>query len=232
MEPTAKTPPARVRIRRIPKNASYDRASVNRVLDRGRVGHVSFGDEGQPYCIPTLFARIEDRVLIHGSSASRMVRLLSAGAPACLTVTLFDGWVLARSAFETGVNYESVTLLGCFRTIADSRKLAELQAFMEVVLPGRWSEVRPPSAQELKATAILELEIGEASVKAHRGPPDDDLSADAALDVWAGTIPVAERYGAPVPSPALREGIPLSPSVERLAATSPPPPGSGRDGRV
>jgi len=216
MAPAHDTPSARVRVRRIPKNASYDRASVNRVLDRGRVAHVSFNDEGQPYCIPTLFARVEDRVLIHGSSASRMVRLLSAGAPACLTVTLFDGWVLARSAFETGVNYESVTLLGCFRTIGDTRKLAELEAFMEVVLPGRWSEVRAPSRQELKATAILELEIAEASVKAHDGPPDDDDSEDATLDVWAGNVPVSESTGSPVASPGLREGIPLDPSVRRL----------------
>jgi len=151
-----------------------------------------------------------------------MVRLLSSGAPACLTVTLFDGWVLARSAFETGVNYESVTLLGCFRAIDETRKLAALETFMEAVLPGRWAEVRPPSRQELKATAILELEIGEASVKAHDGPPDDDLSPDAELDVWAGTVPVTERSGAPLASPALREGIPVSPSVRRLAGPSPP----------
>jgi len=209
-------PSDRVRIRRIPKNARYDAASVHRVLDRGRIAHVSFSDGGQPYCIPTLYARVGERVLIHGSSASRMVRLLSTGVPACLTVTLFDGWVLARSAFETGVDYESAVILGRFRAVDDARKLAELEAFMEVVLPGRWSEVRAPSRQELKATAILELEIAEASVKAHDGPPDDDDSEDATLDVWAGNVPVSESTGSPVASPGLREGIPLDPSVRRL----------------
>jgi len=222
MGSTSRATSARVKVRRIPKNASYDRASVDRVLDRGRVAHVSFDDEGQPYCIPTLYARLGDRVLIHGSSASRMVRLLSAGAPACLTVTLFDGWVFARSAFETGVDYESVTLLGCFRAVGETDKLAELEAFMEAVLPGRWAEVRPPSRQELKATAVLELEIREASVKRHDGPPDDDLTPDAELDIWAGTVPVAECLGAPAGSPALREGIPVSPSVQRLASTPSP----------
>ena len=217
MGPTAGTPSARVRIRRIPKNARYDVESVRRVLDRGRIAHVSFSDEGQPYCIPTLYARVGERVLVHGSSASRMVRLLSTGVPACLTVTLFDGWVLARSAFETGADYESAIVLGSFRAVEEARKCAELEAFMEVVLPGRWAEVRAPSRQELKATAILELEVAEASVKAHNGPPDDDGSEDAALEVWAGNLPLGRRLGSPVPSPGLREGIPLDPSVRRLA---------------
>lgn len=195
---------------------------MHRVLDRGRVAHVSFAEQCQPYCIPTLYARVEDRVLIHGSSASRMVKLLSAGHPACLTVTLFDGWVLARSAFETGVNYESVTLLGCFTAIGEAHKPARLEAFMEKVLPGRWGEVRPPSRQELKATAILELAIAEASVKTRTGPPDDDGSPDAELEVWAGTIAVTERLGDPVPSPGLHDGIGVDASVRRLARSSPP----------
>ena len=221
MEPSPSTRSARVCVRRIPKNARYDLDSVHRVLDRGRVAHVSFNDGGQPYCIPTLYARVEDRVLIHGSSASRMVKVLSAGEPACLTVTLFDGWVLARSAFETGVNYESVTLLGRFTAIDEAHKPARLEAFMEAVLPGRWAEVRPPSKQELKATAILELAIAEASVKASTGPPDDDDSPDAELKVWAGTVPVVERLGDPVPSPGLHDGIPVDASVQRLAGSSP-----------
>src|SRR5690349_13349063 len=135
-------PPARIRVRRIPKNARYDSDSIHRVLDRGQIAHVSFVSDGQPYCIPTLYARVGDQVLIHGSSASRMLKLLAAGAPACVTVTILDGWVLARSAFETSANYDSVVLFGSFRRISsDEEKLAALEAFMDRVLPGRWEEV-------------------------------------------------------------------------------------------
>src|ERR1700760_1392312 len=162
--------PARIRVRRIPKNARYDRESIHRVLDRGQIAHVSFVSDGQPYCIPTLYARVGDEVLIHGSSASRMLRLLATGVPVCVTVTVLDGWVLARSAFETSANYDSVVALGSFPQIAPPEdKLAALEAFMEKVLPGRWGEVRPPSRQELKGTAILALEIREASVKTRNG---------------------------------------------------------------
>jgi nitroimidazol reductase NimA-like FMN-containing flavoprotein (pyridoxamine 5'-phosphate oxidase superfamily) len=155
--------------------------------------------------------------MIHGSSASRMVRVLAMGAPACLAVTIFDGWVLARSAFETSANYDSVVLLGTFRAIEPvEEKLAALEAFMEVVLPGRWAEVRPPSRQELKGTTILELEINEASVKTRNGPPDDDDSPDAERDTWAGVVPLSSAFGEPVPAPGLRAGIPLSPSLARL----------------
>jgi hypothetical protein len=212
--------PARVRVRRVPQNARYDRESINRVLDRGHIAHVSFVSGDQPYCIPTLYARVGDEVLIHGSSASRMLKLLAAGAPACVTVTIHDGWVLARSAFETSANYDSVMLLGSFRPITSGEgKLAALEAFMEGVLPGRWGEVRPPSRQELKGTAILALTIGEASVKTRNGPPDDDDSPDAERDTWAGVIPVRHDYGQPEPSPGLRAGVAPGPSVTRLLDT-------------
>jgi nitroimidazol reductase NimA-like FMN-containing flavoprotein (pyridoxamine 5'-phosphate oxidase superfamily) len=207
----------RTRIRRVPKNARYDRDSIHRVLDRGQIAHVSFVSDGQPYCIPTLYARVDEEVLIHGSSASRMLRLLAAGAPACVTVTIHDGWVLARSAFETSANYDSVVVLGSFRQIASpEEKLAALEAFMDKVLPGRWDEVRPPSRQELKGTAILALKLDEASVKTRSGPPDDDDSPDAERDTWAGVIPLQSGYGAPEPSPGLRAGVALSPSIMRL----------------
>lgn len=208
---------ARTRVRRIPANARYDDDSINRVLDRGRVAHVSFAVDGQPFCVPTLYARDGNRVLIHGSTASRMIRHLAAGAPACVTVTILDGWVLARSAFETSANYDSATLFGRFRPITSpDDKQSALAAFMEVVLPGRWAEVRQPSRQELKGTAILELEIDEASVKTRTGPPDDDDSADAERETWAGVIPVIRGYGAPEPSPGLRAGIPLDRSIDRF----------------
>lgn len=211
--------PSRVRVRRVPKNARYDRESVQRVLDRGQIAHVSFVADRQPYCIPTLYARVGDEVLIHGSSASRMLKLLAAGAPACVTVTILDGWVLARSAFETSANYDSVVLFGSFRQISsDEEKLAALEAFMDRVLPGRWEEVRPPSRQELKGTAILAMTIAEASVKTRNRPPDDDDSPDAERDTWAGVIPVSHDYGLPEPSPGLRAGVALSPSVTRLLA--------------
>ncbi len=210
--------PARVRVRRQPARARYDRASIDRVLDRGHIAHVSFVSDGQPYCIPTLYARVGDRVLIHGSSASRMVSVLASGAPACLAVTIFDGWVLARSAFETSANYDSVVLFGTFQPIEPGEeKLAALEAFMQAVLPGRWEEVRTPSRQELKATAILELQIGQASVKTRNGPPDDDDTRDAERDTWAGVIPLRSGYGEPMPAPGLRSGIPLSPSITKLA---------------
>ncbi|MBV9803816.1 MAG: pyridoxamine 5'-phosphate oxidase family protein [Solirubrobacterales bacterium] len=215
-------PSARVRVRRAPKRARYDRASIHRVLDRGCIAHVSFVSDEQPYCIPTLYARVGNRVLIHGSSASRMVRVLAAGAPACLAVTIFDGWVLARSAFETSANYDSVALLGSFRPIEGvEEKLGALEAFMEVVLPGRWAEVRSPSRQELNGTAILEMEIDEASVKTRNGPPDDDESPDAERDTWAGVIPLTRGYGLPEPAPGLRAGIALSPSIARLSGGRP-----------
>lgn len=212
--------PSRVRVRRVPKNARYDRESIHRVLDRGHIAHVSFVSDGQPYCIPTLYARVGDEVLIHGSSASRMLKLLAIGAPACVTVTIVDGWVLARSAFETSANYDSVVLLGSFRQITSTEeKLAALEAFMQGVLPGRWEEVRPPSRQELKGTAILALRIAEASVKTRCGPPDDDDSPDAERNTWAGVIPLQSAYGSPQASPGLRAGIALSPSIKRLLAT-------------
>src|SRR5947209_1252978 len=211
--------PSRVRVRRVPKNARYDRESIHRVLDRGQIAHISFISDGQPYCIPTLYARVAEEVLIHGSSASRMLKRLAAGAPTCVTVTILDGWVLARSALETSANYDSIVLLGSFRQISsEEEKLAALKAFMDGVLPGRWEEVRPPSRQELKGTAILALAIDEASVKTRSRPPDDDDSPDAERDTWAGVIPVSHDYGTPEPSPGLRTDVALSPSVTRLLA--------------
>jgi uncharacterized protein len=206
-----------IRVRRVPKHARYDQQSIYRVLDRGRVAHVSFTSDGQPYCIPTLLARVGNQVLIHGSSASRMTRLLASGAPGCVTVTILDALVLACSAFEHRVNYDSVALFGSFHAVTDSeQKLAALEAFVEALVPGRWREIRPPDRKELKATAVLALTIDEASVKTRTGPPDDDSSPDASIDAWAGVIPITAGYGTPQPSPGLRPGIPVARSVEQL----------------
>jgi uncharacterized protein len=210
-------PPTRIRVRRAPHKGRYDRGTIDAVLDRGLVAHVAFVDGGQPCCIPMLYARDGDRIFVHGSSASRLMRTLAAGAPACLTVTTVHGLVLARSAFEHSANYESVVVFGRFDVVEDrDERLAAFEAFTEKVLPGRWSEVRPPNRKELKATLILSLAIDEASAKVRTGPPDDDDSEDAALDTWAGVVPITTAFGAPEPSPGLRPGIEPGQSVLRL----------------
>jgi len=207
----------RVRVRRQPKRGRYARADVEAVLDAGLVAHLAFVHDGQPYCIPTLYARAGDQVYVHGSSASRMLRALSDGARACLTVTLLHGLVLARSVFEHSANYESAVVLGTLRAVeGDDERLAALEAFAEKLVPGRWDEVRGPSRKELKATAILALTLDEASVKTRTGPPSDDDSEDAELDVWAGVLPIDSGFGEPVASPGLRDGIALSESARRL----------------
>ncbi len=217
---TTATP--QLRVRRAPKRARYDLASIHRVLDRGHVAHVAFVENCFPYCIPTLYARVGDRLVIHGSSASRMVRALAAGAPACVTVTILDEFVLARSAFKHSANYDSAVLVCTLEQVADEEKLAALEAFVEGVLPGRWDEVRHPSRKELKATAVLAMPIANAAVKTRTGPPDDDSSPDAELDVWAGVVPIGHGIGEPVGSPGLRAGIPVSPSVRRMIAGDAP----------
>jgi len=209
----------RLRVRRGPHKGRYDRETIDRVLDRGLLCHVAFAANGDVYCTPMLYARVGDNVYIHGSTASRAVRALADGAKACLTVTVVDGLVLARSAFEHSANYESVMLFGRFTRVADEdERLLALEAFTQKLVPGRWSEVRHPSAKELKATAILSLPIAEASAKRRAGPPDDDESVDAGLDTWAGVVPLVTSFGEPVPSPGLRPGIELSESVRRLLA--------------
>jgi hypothetical protein len=207
----------RVRVRREPERGQYSRAEIEAVLDAALVAHLAFVHEGQPICIPTLCARSGDRVLVHGSSASRTLRTLAGGVPACLTATVIDGLVLARSVFEHSVNYRSAVLFGSFaRVEGDDERMAAYEAFTEKLLPGRWAEARTPSVLELRATEILALPIDEASAKVRTGGPHDDDSDDAALDVWAGVVPLALRYGEPIPSPGLRDGIALSQSVLHL----------------
>lgn len=213
--------PSRITVHRGPRRGRYDWESIRRVLDRGTVAHVSLVDDEQPYTLPMLYARCEERVLIHGSSASRLTRLLGAGCPACVTVTVLDGLVLARSVFEHTANYESVMLLGRFVAIdAAPEKLAALRALTEALLPGRWDEVRAPSATELRATRVLALAISEASVKARSGPPSDS-AADAPHPVWAGVVPIDRHYGVPQTAPDLPADAALAPSVARLLAREP-----------
>ena len=165
--------------------------------------------------IPTLYARVGAEVYFHGSAASRTIRALGAGAPACLTVTLLDGLVLARSAVHHSVNYRSVVVLGAARPVEDlSERMAAVQAFTERLIPGRWEEARPPTTKELKAISVLALPLDEASAKIRTGPPLDD-EEDYALDAWAGVIPIHTSAGLPLPDPRLDAGIAPSRAVSR-----------------
>ena len=199
----------RTRVRRVPARGVFDRAAIYRILDEGFVCHVAFAVDGQPYAIPTGYARRGDRLYLHGSAASRMVRQLSAGLDVCLTVTLVDGLVLARSAFHHSMNYRSVVVLGTARPVHDpEEKRAALHAFTNHVVPGRWPELRPIADQEVKATAVLALPIEEASAKVRTGPPLDD-DEDLAWPVWAGVVPLVTVAGAPVPDAHLLPGLPV-----------------------
>jgi uncharacterized protein len=201
-----KTP--RTKLRRVPNRGFHDRDTVDAILDEALIGHLGFVHDGKPAVIPTLQARIGDEVLIHGSAASRALRALKDGLDACLTVTLVDGIVLARSAFHHSMNYRSVVLYGRARAITGTRGLEEaLEAFTEKLVPGRWPDVRRPTAKELRGTAALALPIEEGSAKVRTGPPIDD-DEDYGLDVWAGVVPLRLQAGAAIPDPALRDGIP------------------------
>lgn len=180
---------SRTRVKREPQRGRYDRETIDAILDEALLSHIGFVHDGQPFVIPTLHARVGDTVYVHGSAASRMLRELDAGVPLCLTATLFDGLVLAKSVFNHSVNYRSVVLLGTATRVPDDEKEAALHALTEQLAPGRWDEARRPTAQELKATWILRLPIDEASAKVREGGPKDEPE-DEPLPVWAGVVPV------------------------------------------
>jgi nitroimidazol reductase NimA-like FMN-containing flavoprotein (pyridoxamine 5'-phosphate oxidase superfamily) len=197
----------RTTLRRLPKRGVYDRELVCQILDEGFVCHVSFVLDDQPFVIPTGYAREGDKIYLHGSQLSRMLRTLAQGIEVCLAVTLVDGLVLARSAFHHSINYRSVVIFGRATVVAEREaKLAALLAFSEHVLPGRWHDVREPSAAELKATTVLSLALEEVSAKVRTGPPIDD-EADYALNVWAGVLPLQIVAGKPVSDPRLPADI-------------------------
>jgi nitroimidazol reductase NimA-like FMN-containing flavoprotein (pyridoxamine 5'-phosphate oxidase superfamily) len=176
-------------VRREPQRGRYDRETIDAILDEALFCHLGFAVDRQPYVIPTLHARIGDRVYVHGSAASRLLRHARSGAPVCVTATIFDGLVLARSVFNHSVNYRSVVVLGTAIPVEGDEKAVALQAFTEHLAPGRWAEARRPTPKELKATWILSLALDEASAKVRSGPPLDD-EADLDLPVWAGVVPV------------------------------------------
>ncbi len=195
----------RTRVRRLPEKQRRDRKDLDAVLDAGVVAHLAVVDAGgQPYVVPTAYARVDDILILHGSTGSRLYRALAAGARTCLTVTLFDGFVLARSAFESSMHYRSAMLLGtCSALDGDDAKVAALAAMSEQWLPGRWADIRPPSRKELDATTVLVMAIHEWSVKVSDGPPED-AEADLDLRVWAGVLPVRTLPTTPLAAPDLR----------------------------
>lgn len=199
----------RSQIRRLPQRGEYECQVIYQILDEGLVCHVGFAVDGQPFVIPTAYARVGDQLYIHGSPASRMLRSLQNGIEVCVTVTLLDGLVLARSAFHHSMNYRSVVIFGTATTVQDTdQKLEALRAFTEHVVLGRWAEVRPPSRQELQGTLVLSLPLTEASAKVRIGPPLDD-EADYSLPVWAGVVPIELLAAAPIADPRLQHGITL-----------------------
>jgi uncharacterized protein len=201
-----KTP--RVRVRRRSGRGQYDRATIDAILDEGLVGHVGIAVEGQPYVIPVLYARAGSQIYLHGSPLSRLVSNLAEGAPMCLTVTLLDGLVLARSAFHHSMNYRSVVLLGEGHPVRDrDEKREALRVLVDRLVPGRSDDARGPSAKELRATEVVVLPIDEASAKIRTGPPAD-AAADYELPVWAGVVPMELRAGSPVPDDRCSVGVP------------------------
>jgi len=207
-------------VKRLPKRGNYDEAVVHAILDEGYLAHVGFQVDGQPYVIPTLYARKERTLYLHGSAASRMLRTLEQGVAVCVTVTLVDGFVLARSAFHHSMNYRSVVALGTARLVEDPEEKREaLRLFTEHMVPGRWDEVRVPAAQEMKATLVLALPLEEVSAKIRTGGPVDD-EEDYALPVWAGVVPVRMEVGTPqADARILPDVAPFDPS--RLRRGSP-----------
>ena len=200
----------RTRVRRLPERAAYDRETVHAILDDGFVCHVGFVVDGHPYVIPTGYARAGETLYLHGSTGSRLG--LRPGEPVCVTVTLVDGLVLARSAFHHSMNYRSVTVLGRARPVTDPREMeAALRAFVEHVIPGRSDEIRGGDRRELAATAVLAVPLREVSAKVRTGPPKDD-EEDYALPAWAGVLPLALTAGEPEPDPRLQPGSPPVPA--------------------
>jgi nitroimidazol reductase NimA-like FMN-containing flavoprotein (pyridoxamine 5'-phosphate oxidase superfamily) len=195
------------------ERASYDRATVNAILDEALVCHVGFVVDGQPFVLPTTHARLGEQLYLHGAATNHMLGSLGGGAPLCVTVTVIDGLVLARAAFRHSMNYRSVLVLGAGRQVEDeAEKRRAMHALVERLHPGRTALVRPPSPQELSVTTLLCLPITEASAKIRTGPPVD-LEADYALPCWAGVLPLELTAGAPVPDPRLPEGIAPPPGV-------------------
>ena len=216
MTASAMREPEFTRVRRLPDKARLDRTVLDQILDSGLVAHVGTVDNDYPLVIPIAYARSHNQLLTHGSSASRLFKLLASGAPACVTVTLLDGLVLARSLFESSMNYRSAMIFGTFVQLDGDSELHALKAITDHLMPGRWAEARQPTAQELKATITLAMEITEWSVKVGEGDPEDnptDLETPDGKALWAGVVPIVEFYGDPIADPHVPTGVPVPPYI-------------------
>ena len=216
LEPTSTAflPTQRTQVKRLPQRGEYDCQTIYEILDEGLICQVGFVVEGQPFVIPTAYGRVDDRLYIHGSPASRMLRTLKEGIEVCVTVTLLDGLVLARSAFHHSMNYRSVVVFGQATLVEDANeKLEALKAFTEHVMRDRWAAVRPPNRQELAGTLVLALPLTEASAKIRSGAPVDD-EADYELPVWAGELPLRVTTLEPVADPRLATNIALPTHIQ------------------
>ena len=208
-------PSERVRVKRVHERGAYDRATIDAILDAAPVAHVGYVVGGQPFVTPTLQWREGDHVYWHGSAASRMLEAAD-GADVCVTVTLIDGIVLARSAFHHSVNYRSVMLIGRASLVTDpAEKEARLKVFIDGLFPARWAILRPVTARELRATSILSIPISEASAKVRIGPPKDD-EEDYALDIWAGVLPLRLETQTPISDPRMKADVRVPDHVLRL----------------
>ncbi len=206
------------KVRRQPGRGRYDRETIFSILDEGYLCHVGFVVDSQPFVIPTLYARVDESVFIHGSSISRMLKEIDKGVDVCLTVTLVDGIVLARSAFHHSMNYRSAVVFGNGHLITDrNAKLSALKSIAENVLPDRFADSREPTKKELNVTSVIEIVIREASAKIRTGDPSDDPK-DYKLPIWAGVLPVKTTFGLPVPDSRLAEGIALPPYLRKYQA--------------
>lgn len=200
-------PTPRTKVRRLSKRGVYDKAQIHAILDEGFLCHVGFVQEGQPFVIPTLYARSDETLYMHGSGASRMLKTLAQGVDICVTVTLVDAFVLARSAFHHSMNYRSVTALGRARLVSDeTEKMAALQTITDHIVPQRWAEVRWPNELEMKQTVVLALPLEEVAAKVRTGPPADD-DEDYALPTWAGVVPIRTQLGEPVDDGRVLPGV-------------------------
>ena len=201
------TPTERTQVKRLPKRGVYDREQVHAILDEGFICHVGFVSDGQPYVIPTGYARAGEQIYIHGSAASRMLRQMKESVPVCITVTLLDGLVLARSIFNQSMNYRSVVVLGKATLVDDpAEKLEALRLLSEYILPGRWADSRQPNASEIKQTSVLRLPIEEFSAKVRVGPAIDD-EEDYSFPTWAGVVPVEMVAGEPIDDARMSAGV-------------------------
>lgn len=208
-------PTSRTRVRRLPERGVYDKESIYQIIDEALMCHVAFVQDDEPFVIPTLHARHEDLILLHGASSSRLMKHLEAGKPVSLAISLVDGLVLARSVFSHSINYRSVVLFGCGqKVVSNADKMVALERFTERIMPGRWADARLPTALELKATSVAQVPIELASAKIRQGPPKD-YEADLALPVWAGVVPIRQQAGDPLPDPQQPDDTALPDYIRR-----------------